>query len=418
MWRNFKFSEAHRTVVGSASVLQEATLTAKSAAACLALLSARYRTGVTLKAAKLSNNPNDSRQIPISEFISMAAKLGLSAQYICRDWRWVKLETINGPVVLLLKNRNTVVAITGGGDQEIVISDPSYNDGKILTLPHKELERVWDGDAITVVPRPFAPAKQPSPAAPPRRNAINFGGGEVYRIVYNREPQDGLPQKMVPTRRSAKISLFLLSATLVQAVVVVVFVGREPAFDKMHGVSSLRWFYEHLLPAPTEDVTTPAYLGARGVSGAIAVSALPRGSIVSTDSIFPGGRAVSSPISSRAEGATSGGDALPEGQSTDARLGIAARSSKEAVLALRARGDVLFGAGDIVSARLFYERAAEGGDGQAALQLGETYDPEFLKRAGITGIRGDSATAKRWYRQASGLGASEAQILLNSAADR
>jgi TPR repeat protein len=67
---------------------------------------------------------------------------------------------------------------------------------------------------------------------------------------------------------------------------------------------------------------------------------------------------------------------------------------------------------------LFYERAAEGGDGQAALQLGETYDPAFLKRAGIAGIRGDSAMAKRWYQQAFELGAGEAQTLLNGTTDR
>jgi TPR repeat protein len=123
-------------------------------------------------------------------------------------------------------------------------------------------------------------------------------------------------------------------------------------------------------------------------------------------------------ISSRSEGPPSGRDGLPEDKPSDARLAVAAGPSKEALLALRARGDALFGSGDIVSARLFYERAAEGGDGQAALQLGESYDPEFLKRAGIVGIRGDSATAKRWYEQASGLGASEAQILLNGTADR
>jgi TPR repeat protein len=86
--------------------------------------------------------------------------------------------------------------------------------------------------------------------------------------------------------------------------------------------------------------------------------------------------------------------------------------------ALRARGDALFGSGDIVGARLFYERAAEGGDGQAALHLGETYDPAFLKRAAIIGIRGDSTTAKHWYQVAYALGASEAQFLLESAADR
>ena len=86
--------------------------------------------------------------------------------------------------------------------------------------------------------------------------------------------------------------------------------------------------------------------------------------------------------------------------------------SKEEASALRARGDTLFGNRDIVAARLFYQRAAEGGDGQSALQLGETYDPAFLKRAGIAVARGDSVIAKRWYQQAALLGASEAQILL------
>jgi hypothetical protein len=94
------------------------------------------------------------------------------------------------------------------------------------------------------------------------------------------------------------------------------------------------------------------------------------------------------------------------------------RLSEEEVSALRARGDALFRAGDVVSARLFYERAAEGGDGRAALQLGETYDPAFLSRAGISGIRGDGVTAERWYQHASELGASEAQILLKSATGR
>lgn len=94
------------------------------------------------------------------------------------------------------------------------------------------------------------------------------------------------------------------------------------------------------------------------------------------------------------------------------------RLSDEEVSALRARGDALFRTGDVVSARLFYERAAEGGDGLAALQLGETYDPAFLSRAGISGIRGDGVTATRWYQHASELGASEAQILLKSTTGR
>ncbi len=51
--------------------------------------------------------------------------------------------------------------------------------------------------------------------------------------------------------------------------------------------------------------------------------------------------------------------------------------------ALVARGDMLLRAGDIASARLFYERAADDGDGHAALRVGATFDPSFLASAGF-----------------------------------
>jgi hypothetical protein len=88
----------------------------------------------------------------------------------------------------------------------------------------------------------------------------------------------------------------------------------------------------------------------------------------------------------------------------------------EEVTALLVRGDALLGSGDIVSARLCYERAAEGGDAQAALRLGETYDPAFLARAHLNGVRGDTTAATQWYRYALALGATEAQTLLTAAA--
>ena len=93
------------------------------------------------------------------------------------------------------------------------------------------------------------------------------------------------------------------------------------------------------------------------------------------------------------------------------------RSSIEAA-ALLARGDSLFAVGDVASARLFYERASAAGNAQAALRLGESYDPLFLAQARITRVRGDLAVATRWYRRARDLGAGEAEILLKSAASR
>jgi len=70
------------------------------------------------------------------------------------------------------------------------------------------------------------------------------------------------------------------------------------------------------------------------------------------------------------------------------------------IRALLARGDALIAKSDVASARLFYERAAETGDGQAALRVGESYDPAFLARAHLSGVRGDASAAARLYRQA------------------
>jgi hypothetical protein len=67
---------------------------------------------------------------------------------------------------------------------------------------------------------------------------------------------------------------------------------------------------------------------------------------------------------------------------------------------LLARGDSFVVIGDIASARLFYERAASAGDGRAALRMGTTFDPAFLRRAGLPHTFGDPAQARSWYRRA------------------
>ena len=84
------------------------------------------------------------------------------------------------------------------------------------------------------------------------------------------------------------------------------------------------------------------------------------------------------------------------------------------IAALLARGDALFARGDISSARLFYERAADAGEGRAALRLGNTFDPAFLGFAHLY-MRGDLAIAESWYGRARELGETEAEILLTIA---
>jgi hypothetical protein len=109
----------------------------------------------------------------------------------------------------------------------------------------------------------------------------------------------------------------------------------------------------------------------------------------------------------------------PSGETTTASSLAASgpdgrRLSDTEILALIHRGDSLFALGDIASARLFYERAARAGSGQAALRLGGTFDSSFLLRAGFSGIRGDVALASRWYQLALELGAADAETLLRS----
>jgi TPR repeat protein len=60
----------------------------------------------------------------------------------------------------------------------------------------------------------------------------------------------------------------------------------------------------------------------------------------------------------------------------------------------------MFALGDIASARLFYERAADAGEGQAALKLAKAFDPVLLYLAHFYGVRGDADIAAYWYRRA------------------
>ena len=78
--------------------------------------------------------------------------------------------------------------------------------------------------------------------------------------------------------------------------------------------------------------------------------------------------------------------------------------SASEIAALMVRGDAFLAAGDIASAQLFFERAADSGDARAAMRMAVTYDAGFLDRAGLRGLRGDPERATFWYRRARELG--------------
>jgi hypothetical protein len=97
---------------------------------------------------------------------------------------------------------------------------------------------------------------------------------------------------------------------------------------------------------------------------------------------------------------------------------------REEIAYLIKRGQEFILAGDLASARLVLQRAAEAGDARAALMLAGTYDPAMLEKIGIQGfgpdiVRGfvpDPALARTWYQWAKEFGSTEAARRLDTLA--
>jgi hypothetical protein len=70
--------------------------------------------------------------------------------------------------------------------------------------------------------------------------------------------------------------------------------------------------------------------------------------------------------------------------------------------------------GDVVTARMIFQRVAEAGDATAALELAATYDPTVLAKLGVMGMGADVEKARAWYRTAESFGSAEAKQRLRS----
>jgi Flp pilus assembly protein TadD len=90
----------------------------------------------------------------------------------------------------------------------------------------------------------------------------------------------------------------------------------------------------------------------------------------------------------------------------------------EGIKLLMKQGEEFMAAGDVVTARMVFQRAAEAGDANAAIAVGATYDPEFFAKLGVVGISADTAQARSWYEKAGRLGSPEAKRLLDLLANR
>jgi len=78
-------------------------------------------------------------------------------------------------------------------------------------------------------------------------------------------------------------------------------------------------------------------------------------------------------------------------------------------LAYLERARALVKANDIAAARLIFTRLASNGVAEAAFELGQTYDPDFLRTIHIAGLEPDLEVARRWYTKAAALGNADAR---------
>jgi hypothetical protein len=105
-----------------------------------------------------------------------------------------------------------------------------------------------------------------------------------------------------------------------------------------------------------------------------------------------------------------------------AQVGSASKASRvldpEEIKFFMKQGEQFIAAGDVVTARIVFQRGAEAGDANAAMALGATYDPTVLAKLGVAGLGADVEKARTWYQKAESLGSTEATRRLAILANR
>lgn len=85
------------------------------------------------------------------------------------------------------------------------------------------------------------------------------------------------------------------------------------------------------------------------------------------------------------------------------------RVDPEELAALLKRAKSLLAIGDITSARLLLERAADAQEPEAALMLAGTFDPQVQASQDLRGVAADPEQARVWYQKAAQLGSADAK---------
>jgi Peptidase C39 family len=389
----------------------------------------------------------DGNTLPASRLIEFVGELGVRAECMRLDWSGLTNNALSYSVLVFLKNTNAVV-VTGTDSaavEAVTVWDPLHDDGE-LAVRREDFERAWDGDAL-VIARQMPTTVEPgcgscgeqSPELPDARPASGSEQAAVGAVQLHRTS--------APVARPVK-SRLLVAIGLAAAASLCVLLWVYGLTDTI-GTAGLP-LREQVQAGPGSTAASAeaaAHPNGPDTAASERAGAMPQTASIVTkpDASEPPGEPASAPApiapATSPEPALASVKPAPAEPSNQPELpatpeaafpsedisaappatGAAAaqpRLSPADGAALVARGDILFSTGDLAAARLFYERAADAGEAQAAIRLGETFDPSFLEQAHLHGVRGNVETALSWYRRARDLGATEAEFLLNSLESR
>jgi Peptidase C39 family len=393
---------------------QEPAVSWDAAVSCLTRLTAQNGAAADIKSVSRRSDLN-GKTILLSRLVEVAAEFGLHAESIELDWQKLKTTGFARPLLVLRKNGDVVVVTGGGrsGAEEVSVWDPDH-DGVVFFVPREDFERTWNGHALIISPTDDGSA------------LLDAGPGDKTASDADTDASPTLRP-----RRSLGQSLCFAAIALVAAASIGAFLLTFSDADHLAAIGT---------PArvtPTAAQGTPANREDAGAAAIIPAGPFPEAASTSVPAVpteSAAGQAPSdvpliapkkeaNPVALPPEAAPLMPPA-PGASAAEATPSVAAPVpsvtadrpllSAPEIATLLARGDALLANGDLAAARLFYERAANVGDGQAAIRLGETFDPVFLNHAQLRGARGDVVTALSWYRRARELGAAQAEVLLQS----
>jgi hypothetical protein len=282
----------------------------------------------------------------------------------------------------------------------------------------RDLERLiasvrWVQRAEAAARLPRAPQLAPVPGLAPVDVRDRGYGGEKFD---NWAPRSLEPERLVPPtvrlRRGNLLGplIILIVSVLVAPIAYYVSVGRGGSISKPPLRPQMAAFDSKFISPPStssvqEDSST--IIVRDDVLGARAEGEIPSERPKSS----PTARSFGSETVAMLQPGTPSAQAPPSGKA------IRVLDPEEIELLVK-KGEQFLAAGDVVAARIAFQRAAEAGDGNAAVVLGATYDPTELAKLGVVGISADVAKARSWYEKAEKFGSPEASRRLDLLASR